>query len=68
MFLIIYIYAVISVNLFSEIKNVAPMNEYLNFTNIGSAFISLIRVATGESWIDLLVALGKDQNDNHECI
>jgi hypothetical protein len=68
MFLIIYIYAVISVNLFSQIKNVSPMNEYLNFTNIGNAFVSLIRVATGESWIDLLFVLSKSQSDDHQCI
>jgi hypothetical protein len=65
MFLIIYIYAVLSINLFANVKHVDPIDEYLNFNNIGNAFVALITMATGEGWIDVLYALGKSNEDNY---
>ena len=58
MMLLIYIYAVIGVNVFAQVKWSSPMHARLNFTDTGYALLTLIRVATGEGWNDLMNALG----------
>ena len=67
MFLLIYIYAVIGVSFFAPVKWNGPMHNRLNFTNIGYAIITLIRVATGEGWNDLMDALGRSNKENYSC-
>ena len=67
MFLLIYIYGVIGVSFFAPIQWNGPLNTRLNFTNIGYAIITLIRVATGESWNDLMNALGIKNKVNYSC-
>ena len=48
MFLIIYIYSVIGITLFANVKG--PEESRLGFKNFGNAFFSLIVVASGEDW------------------
>ena len=57
MFLIIYIYAVLGINLFAEIKFKEPMHSSLNFMNIFNALTTLFAAATGEGWNNLMEAL-----------
>jgi len=57
MLLIMYIYPVIGINLFADIKQHAPMHSRLNFDGIFNAYITLFRVATGEGWNDLMDVL-----------
>jgi len=59
MFLIIYVYAIIGVNLFAEVKPSWPMHRFLGFTGFYKSYITLIRVLTGEGWQELMVALSK---------
>jgi hypothetical protein len=61
MFLIIYIYAVIGINLFGEVKIITPMTTRLNFMNVFNAIITLFRVATGEGWNDLMDVLSMEK-------
>jgi hypothetical protein len=68
LFLIIYIYAVIGINLFGDIKMKPPMHERLNFQSVWSSFFTLIRVATGEAWNDLMDALSKGKTIDNDCI
>jgi len=68
MFLIIYIYAVIGTNLFADVKMQGPMHEYLNFQKIALSYLTLIRVSSGESWIDLMNALGKEKGEFNDCV
>ena len=62
MILIIFIYSVIGVSLFATVRMQAPMNDHLNFRNVGNSFLTLIRVATGENWNHLLNTVGMDYN------
>ena len=55
--LFVYIYAVIGISLFSEIKPNGPMTKFLGFTGFYKSFITLIRIATGENWNQLMDAL-----------
>lgn len=68
MFLIIYIYAVFGMNFFAGLKLSYPLHERLNFQNVGTAFITLIRVTTGENWNELLVALSQENSIDFQCI
>ena len=67
MMLFIFIYAILGMNLFSQIKLNPPMNENLNFMNIGNSYLTLIRMATGEGWNDLMEALSMDYTLHNQC-
>ena len=55
--ILIYLYAILGVNLFADIKLVEPMNEVMNFQSFGNSFLLLIKLATGDGWPDMLQAL-----------
>jgi hypothetical protein len=67
MFLIVFIYAVLGMNLFATVKNQAPMNKRLNFECFPSAFVTLIRICTGEAWSDLMEVLSRPASAYNEC-
>lgn len=52
--LIQYLYSVLGVYLFAEVKRNGIMNEVINYENFLNAFITLFIVATGDSW-DLIM-------------
>ena len=57
--LIILMYAILGVNLFAEVKSSGVLNETANFKDLGTAFITLVRVTTGEEWPKLMEALSR---------
>ena len=66
--LIMYIYAVIGISLFADVKVTAPMHSRLDFNGIFNAFITLFRVATGEGWNDLMDVLSTGNGyQGHFC-
>ena len=59
--LVCFIYTVLGVNMFAEIKLNDNYNYHANFMSFGRGFLLLIRASTGEAW-DLImkeVALGR---------
>ena len=69
MLLIVYIYSVIGINLFAEVKpNGILENKFLGFSGFYKSFITLIRAATGENWNELMDALTKSHSADYECI
>lgn len=66
--LILYIYSVIGINLFANIKPNGPMHKFLNFTSFYKSFITLIRIATGENWNELMNSLSMSNSDVYTCI
>jgi hypothetical protein len=54
----IYIYTVIGITLFAETKQQEPLGNRLNFTNPLNTFFTLIVIATGESYNDIMDVLG----------
>ena len=68
MFLVIFIYAVIGVNLFAEVKLSPPMSHHINFQSVSSSFLLLIRLLTGEAWNDLMNGLSLPYSITHQCI
>ena len=69
MFLFIFIYAILGMNLFAVIKvNGAMTSSYLNFQSVYNAMITLIRIITGESWNYLLVSISSTYSITFQCI
>ena len=66
--LIIIIYSIMGVYLFSEVKINGALNDHENFQTIGRAFISLVGILTGENWPLLMEALSRDKDVNYDCI
>ena len=55
--LLLYMYSVLGVFLFADIKWTNSLSTYVNFDNIGVTAMTLLRVSTGENWHDVLFAL-----------
>jgi uncharacterized membrane protein (UPF0182 family) len=66
--LIILIYAILGVYLFATVKLSGDLNVYANFQSVGTAFITLLRITTGESWPLLMQSLSKSPDLQYECI
>jgi len=54
MFLILFIYAVIGVNLFGDYKLLPPLTATLNFQDPINVLVTIFRMSTGEGWDDVL--------------
>jgi len=54
MLLIIYMFAILGVEYFGDIKLNPPMTRLMNFQTMPKAFLTLFTVATGDGW-DLLL-------------
>jgi hypothetical protein len=59
MFLILFIYAVIGVNLFGNQKLLPPLTDTLNFQDPVNVLVTIFRMSTGEGWDDVMDAVGR---------
>ena len=66
--LVVYLFAIIGVTTFGDIKLNGPMHSYLNFQTLPKAYLSLYRVLTGENWNDLLEAISLPRSITNQCI
>lgn len=57
LFLIMYIYAIVGMSSFGDVKLGGALNEQVNFQTFGSSFVLLIRLATAAGWNDILEPL-----------
>ena len=56
LFLIIFIYAIVGMQLFGHVKSNGPLNDFVNFRDFGNSFTLLFRLATAAGWNDVLEA------------
>ncbi|XP_076465332.1 sodium channel protein 1 brain-like [Babylonia areolata] len=71
LFLIMYIYAIIGMTSFGDVKENGVINDLTNFQTFGSSFLLLIRLATSAGWNDVLEALlieEPDCNSTHKTL
>jgi len=68
MLLIIYMFAIVGVEYFGDIKLNPPMSRLMNFQTMPKAFLTLFTVATGDGWNLLLEALQKKNSVMNRCI
>lgn len=57
--LIFFIYAIIGVNLFSNVESGKILNTHLNFSTFGQAMLILFRCSTGEDWYKIMFDCGQ---------
>lgn len=66
--LLIYLYAILGVFLFAPVKLQSTLNVHANFQDFGTAFLTLIRMATGEAWNELLFDSSRTKSVVFDCI
>lgn len=59
LFLFFYIYSVLGMFLFADVKPNFPLDTNINFENIGSSMLTMIRVFTGENWQDVMHSVSR---------
>ena len=52
--LFLFLFSVLGVSLFAEVKLQEVMNRHANFENFGRAILTLLRVSTGEGWVGIM--------------
>jgi len=57
--LIILMYSILAVYLFAEVKLNGSLDNHANFRTLGTSFLTLLRVATGEDWPKIMEALSR---------
>jgi hypothetical protein len=67
LFLFLFLYSVLGVSLFGAVKHHGALTEHANFSRWSTAFLTLIRMSTGESWHELMYACARPRSIVHEC-
>ena len=57
LFMVIFIYAIIGMSAFGNVKREGDLNDTVNFETFGTALLLLFRLATGSGWNDIMDAL-----------
>lgn len=65
-FLILFIYSALGINLYATVMYREVYNSYINFRSFPNAVITLMMVATGENWGNLMHDLAKTGAYNDE--
>jgi voltage-dependent calcium channel T type alpha-1I len=52
--LLIYLYSILGVFMFAPLKKQNGINIHASFESFGTAFLTLIRISTGEAWNNLM--------------
>lgn len=69
MLLLVYIFAVLGINIFHGVMFKEHYNEYTNFRTFGNSLLLLLRCVTGEGWNLLMNDLHEDDGLNGvQCI
>ena len=68
LFLMIFLYSIIGINLFGTIKINGLLDEHANFQSFGMALLTLIRITTFESWNGIMHATMRTNSLMFDCI
>ena len=66
--LFLYLYSVIGVSLFAEVKLQNDLNKDANFKTFTRSFLTLFRASTGEGWNDIMHDLSRSESQLFSCI
>ena len=66
--LLLYLYSILGVFLFAPVKLQEFLNVHANFEGFGIAFLTLIRMATGEAWNEIMKDAKRQKNVLFDCI
>merc|ERR1719171_3071396 len=62
--LLLVLYSILGVQLFSQVKYNGSLDDHGNFRNFFWAFTTLFRSTTGESWNEIMHDVGKDDSQH----
>lgn len=65
--LCLYMYAVLGVFLFANIKLQDSLSTYANFQSFGLALLTLWRCSTGESWNSIMMDVMRQRSITFQC-
>lgn len=68
LFLLIYIYSIIGIQIFSQVMRNGSMTEQLNFESFANAFISLLACATGDATSPLMQGTIRIHSIDYQCV
>lgn len=57
LFLVLFIYSIIGMSLFSRVKKEGSLDDIINFETFGRSMLLLFRLSTGSGWNDIMEAL-----------
>lgn len=60
-FLLIFIYSALGINLFATVMYREAYNSQMNFRSFPNAIMLLMQVASGENWAQIMYELAKDE-------
>ena len=63
-----YIFSVIAIALFSDIKLQGSLNKHANFQNIPRAFLTVYRLATYDGWNDIMHDSMREETQYFYCV
>ena len=66
--LFLFLFSVLGVSLFAEVKLQDTMDRHANFENFCRAILTLLRVATGEGWVGIMQDAARHPSIHFECI
>lgn len=66
--LFLFIFSILGVTIFAEVKLQETMNRHANFENFGRAILTLFRVATGEGWVEIMYDAARQPSIDFSCI
>ena len=66
--LFIFIYSVLGMLLFGEVKRNGLMSDHINFENFLNSFITLFIAATGDSWDAMMGDFATVRKTSNQCI
>lgn len=68
MMFIIYLFAIIGVYLFADVKLNEPLTNLVNFQSLPKAYLVLYMVLTRDKWNDIMEALSLEKSATNDCI
>jgi len=68
LFLFLFLYSVLGVSLFGAVKQSGALDEHANFADWPTAFLTLIRMSTGESWHELMYDCARQNSIVFDCM
>jgi hypothetical protein len=66
--LLLYLYSILGVYLFAEIKITGVLNSSLNFKSFTNAFLTLFVIATGDGWNNIMNSVLISNDITNTCI
>ena len=67
LFLFLFMFVILAMNLFSQIKLQTFLNYNVNFQGFGISFLTLFRASTGEDWTNLMADLSRQNSIDYRC-